>query len=719
MTRIATCLAICSLLCAAPAATGQTRAGRPAARKAAAPPAPLDLSGDLSRLFPTNTFLYVEAADLASAVDQMGGVETLHRLLARAVEQSSRVEGKAEKLPLTAPELRTLLTSSLAVGMFAAPAGAADPGSPHFAAVLRLPSSEAAAELTRRVAELAARDGNPTRKPRAERLAGHPVTTVPGATPGESTSYTVVGNHILFGQREGLAAVFATASAPQAKTLADEPGYAAVAQRAAGGNHLTVFLNGRPLAEFVSNALSGPATTVKGVSSKKDPKLEALKAFLGLDALLSFGSTLQVSGGVARARFDMGVDRSRPGLVNTLTDPPAITVRSAAFLPADADFVEAFSVDLVALFDLAVQSMPPDVTKGTGIPPVNDMLQSFEAMTGMRLRDDFLAAFGNEMALSFDTDGLLSSLEGPPASGPKLEDWHMVGLIEVRNPDVLRKAMAWVAATAAKGAFKPGEHNGVEIWEMEEFALAFQDGFAVLGTPADVRRCLDAHRTGETLASTPQFAAAMGQPPGGTIAAVYTSAAYFKSFLTAAKLPPEAVEEFHRAVENGFAMAVTKDDSGVHSDYELPVANILPVYDGWLDSFYKTYSETRRKENEVAVVEEIRAINSAQETFKDQTGRYGMLRELAAKGLVDSRWSSKTESVYMGYRFAMAVTSAEGRPNARYALVAVPIFYGESGRRSFFTDETQVVRGADKRGAPATVDDRSLDEEGGLIARAE
>jgi hypothetical protein len=58
----------------------------------------------------------------------------------------------------------------------------------------------------------------------------------------------------------------------------------------------------------------------------------------------------------------------------------------------------------------------------------------------------------------------------------------------------------------------------------------------------------------------------------------------------------------------------------------------------------------------------------------------------------------------LGYRLSV---SASGD---KYTVVATPKEYGKTGRRSFFLDETGVIRGADHNGNPANASDPPVDQ---------
>ena len=55
-----------------------------------------------------------------------------------------------------------------------------------------------------------------------------------------------------------------------------------------------------------------------------------------------------------------------------------------------------------------------------------------------------------------------------------------------------------------------------------------------------------------------------------------------------------------------------------------------------------------------------------------------------------------------GYRFKVEVFNASSESPATFSVMAVPAEYGASGRRSFFVDETGVIRGEDNHGLEAS-----------------
>ena len=119
---------------------------------------------------------------------------------------------------------------------------------------------------------------------------------------------------------------------------------------------------------------------------------------------------------------------------------------------------------------------------------------------------------------------------------------------------------------------------------------------------------------------------------------------------------------------------------------------------------------SRRAANEGAAQSSLRTLHAAEATYQATkgAGNFGTLSELAAEGLIDSRLATGTRS---GYKFTVELTTNEMNYPG-FAVVGVPMTYGgveATGIRSFYVDETGVIRGGDKFGRPATKEDLPVD----------
>jgi type IV pilus assembly protein PilA len=114
----------------------------------------------------------------------------------------------------------------------------------------------------------------------------------------------------------------------------------------------------------------------------------------------------------------------------------------------------------------------------------------------------------------------------------------------------------------------------------------------------------------------------------------------------------------------------------------------------------------RRAANEGAAISTMRTMSMAQAEHLRQFGKYGTLDELAEHDLIEHKLATGTKN---GYNFAIELTTDENDLRG-FAITGVPITYPTTGGRSFYVDETLVVRWADNSGGPATKLDLPLGE---------
>lgn len=110
----------------------------------------------------------------------------------------------------------------------------------------------------------------------------------------------------------------------------------------------------------------------------------------------------------------------------------------------------------------------------------------------------------------------------------------------------------------------------------------------------------------------------------------------------------------------------------------------------------------RRAANEASAINSLRKISSAEFTYQSTYAKFGTLEELCATGLIDDKLASGTKS---GYKFAVTLDSTN--PEA-FEVTGVPETYRSSGTRSFYVDETFVIRAGDNFGGPSTKMDQPL-----------
>jgi type IV pilus assembly protein PilA len=117
---------------------------------------------------------------------------------------------------------------------------------------------------------------------------------------------------------------------------------------------------------------------------------------------------------------------------------------------------------------------------------------------------------------------------------------------------------------------------------------------------------------------------------------------------------------------------------------------------------------SRRAANEGSSIAALRRLHSAEATYQSTTGNgaFGTLDDLAADGLITPELAT---GVRHGYKFTVDIRAGGYNEPAGFQAVGVPLTYGNTGIRSFYIDESGVIRAGDTRGAEATVRTPPLD----------
>lgn len=118
----------------------------------------------------------------------------------------------------------------------------------------------------------------------------------------------------------------------------------------------------------------------------------------------------------------------------------------------------------------------------------------------------------------------------------------------------------------------------------------------------------------------------------------------------------------------------------------------------------------RLASNESAAIGALRTISSAQSTFQsscnadtdtDGTGEFAGLAQLsnATPPYIDEVLGGGTKS---GYTFTITTSGAVNTDEVQWEAQANPVTFGVSGNRTFYVDESGVLRGSDIGGGAAT-----------------
>ena len=418
--------------------------------------------------------------------------------------------------------------------------------------------------------------------------------------------------------------------------------------------------------------------------------------------------------------------------VPQLISGPSYSPEAPSVLPEDTEVFVSASFDFLQTYEgmrKATEARTKAEVKqlpAAGREPSLDMYAEFEKKAGIKIKDDLLPVFGNEIALA----GSLKSLQGvggfnmgprpsakpSPEAGDARDDKDKKGnevfpmlLISVRDREAARRVMPRIL-----DGLGIGEANLIAQVEKREdtemvnyagmFAYAFVGNFVVISEAATVRRVIDANVNHQTLSSNSAFRNSRRWEPSRTLGQIYVSPALMEGYQDevrkqAATLDP-AMRDFLLGLDptaGAITYALSNDGLGTQHEMHLPKNLIIAMVAGVSSAAKNPPPEM----NEGMAMGSLRTIFSAESVYQSTTGKgkYGTLDQLVEQKLVSKPFLEK-----YGYDLEVRTSGDE------FEAVATPREYGKTGKRSFFVDKSGVVRGDDHGGTPATAADKPVQQ---------
>lgn len=423
----------------------------------------------------------------------------------------------------------------------------------------------------------------------------------------------------------------------------------------------------------------------------------------------------------------------------TVISGPQLTTQAASVAPSESEVFISVSLDLTRMFNRIVGmadeqmrmagEMRKTSGKGGGGEREEELsteksLAALEKLLGFKIREDFLPAVGNEVAISVP----LRWFTGERGynygyRGKDKEQRGPVVLVALNNVEgVQRMLPRLLEMTGVKPLTSPGQtisHGGYQIHQYGSLSVAYLNNFAALSWEQEaVRRFIDETAASGPLSSDERYRAATSWAPRQRLGEAYVSRTLVEQLnAEMLKWADPADEEVQRIIARlnirpeSITYAVTGEGTGLLAhELRLPVALVkLFAADSILSS-----KVTPVRNGEQSALYVLTTARSSEEERKKAGKGYGTFEELSTP-------DEKARERVRGYRVTVehplskaALDRAgyhfELRPAGdKYTLVATPKEYRKTGRRSFYLDETGLIRGADHAGEPATANDPPVD----------
>ena len=392
----------------------------------------------------------------------------------------------------------------------------------------------------------------------------------------------------------------------------------------------------------------------------------------------------------------------------------AIAPESPNIFPADTELFVAMSLDLPQFY--AAMSKPVSMPQFTGsrarigvVAENESPFAAIEKQLKINIKDDLLPLLGSEIAIALPMQGMgIMGMPGVMISVPNTKESSgkaPVVAIEVRDKERLRALLPKLLDSfGLKGVSTLAQTERREDTELVSFAnvfaYAFVGDFLVLsGDAASIRNIVDSYLKHETLAADTQFKNYTRWQPRQLHGQIYISPSLIESLKAWSNQPNSGLSEQTRAylapagmLAEPVTYSLSNEGNGPLHELHLPKNLVLMAVAG----ISGEVNPPATVQKERMAIGTMYMIASAEHTYKTSkgAGSYGTLEQLIAENLV-----SKEMIENSGYRFELTFSGDN------FEVSAAPLEYGKTGKMSYFMDNTRIIRGADRNGAPATASD--------------
>lgn len=400
---------------------------------------------------------------------------------------------------------------------------------------------------------------------------------------------------------------------------------------------------------------------------------------------------------------------TRPGVIPffpLLVPGQAAAPQSPLIMPADTEIFVSVSFDLPQIIETVLNGMTAAARNSDQDPKgetAEARIKALEKKLGFSIKNDLLPTLGSEVGACIPLQWFDTSYSNRKRAKARQAVTSPAVVISLRDKESLRALLPrLLEELGIPRQFMRSEKQGdIEIINLGELSLAFIDNFLVVSDEAaSVRRVADAYANQQTLAQSQSFRNAVGWQPQQSLAQLYISKSLMESMLSETRrwLDPADVKTQETLAQLNITPAAltynaSPDAGGYLHELHLP-KNLVKLLVA-----SETLSSKRSPvlNNEIAAIRMLTMLDEAQEIYKAREGKgsYATLEQLKKRG-----YSFQNDH----YRIELTASGD------KYEATATPIHYGQSGRRSFFIDESGVIRAADHGGRPASAADKSIDQ---------
>ncbi|MDT7540450.1 MAG: hypothetical protein QOE33_354 [Acidobacteriota bacterium] len=448
---------------------------------------------------------------------------------------------------------------------------------------------------------------------------------------------------------------------------------------------------------------------------------------------IGVGASLEGDQIVARAFFYSESDASsvRPiPFVPILLSGPPISTEAATVVPKDSDIFISTSLDLPQMYDYVASVFKIfDVAAGASgntdkLGLFDSQISAFEQQGKFRIKEDLLNSLGNEIGIVLPGDYLgvrrTRKIAEPKSSGPAsdaqtkdVQTGTTAPIIVISLKDKKTVEGLLPRALEAAGLKGVGEsqlfvkRGDVDVLAFGGGSAAFIGNFLVVSLdPAALDWIIDSYNRGETLANSDEFRRASGWQQRQLLGQVFVSNALLKETFRDVHASVDDIDDpalrsyIARLDPNPGAITYSLMKDGASLFHELHVPkNLLALMSA---SSIVAQQTAKQRTNELMAMSMLSQLVSGEQSMKEKRGSYVPLEEVPWAFATVSRNGVRAQRPRVpkvdGYDLVLTYSGD------KFEINATPNGYPKQGRRSFYVDQTGIVRGGDNGGKPANAE---------------
>jgi hypothetical protein len=273
------------------------------------------------------------------------------------------------------------------------------------------------------------------------------------------------------------------------------------------------------------------------------------------------------------------------GMLGAFTSATEMSQSVAAnFAAPDADVFVDLTLDWDKLYD-SIQSVFSMIAnaQSNGSHQVNgaqsaDLFAMLEASLGFSIKNDLIPTLGNEVAISLSGfDGFMRPIKSAATQKPGAPRFML--MVALKDPAGFEKLIARLVNQMGSQTLARVTYRNAAISYSKSVAYTITNKFFIMGgSVSDIRRAMDAHALGTSLASTADYRAAVG-PARQTMLQAYLSSnlsnKLYESVLAEAAKSNPALKEFApkpAQMRSPIGLAMLPDSDGLMMELRVPTS---------------------------------------------------------------------------------------------------------------------------------------------------